>query len=120
MKQLLSDSYGTTKALTAGQRCADWFVTRAHRCTGTMARFVSSHDVGARSLLHKHGTADIRASLPTNEELVSKFRESWYSKATSTDEMRQGTKTEVSGRALKIKKLDPSSFLIEPKCRTKF
>ena len=69
--------------LTCGQRCADWFLMRSFRVTGTMAASVSR--------------TDNDLSAPTDEEnraLMVKCVKSWYGRFKGTSAMHEGTMNE--------------------------
>jgi hypothetical protein len=93
-----------TRALTAGQRCADWFANRTFRCTATMASDIVKHDPACKLLLLEGdlvaGTQSQGANEPSGNtlskpDLMSKFVQSWFKYKASTSEMKQGAKNEV-------------------------
>ena len=83
--------------LTVGQRCADWFVLRQFRVTGTTAgKLITKDDRFRRA---------IGLPLQTAEQDVSTAREfqslvaSWFGMFRSTEEMMRGTANESAALA---------------------
>lgn len=82
-----------TVPLTLGQRCADWFVLRQFRVTGTMAGSILLNNEEVNVYL---GTTNGESSIQRNtaEEWFEKFQSSWFSSKVSTESMMRGTVNE--------------------------
>ena len=83
--------------LTVGQRCADWFVLRQFRITGTTAGKILCDDEDVRQLMgypsRCSGTAEERSS-PQN--LLRSLTRAWFSNSRSTEPMMRGTANEAA------------------------
>lgn len=73
--------------LTVAQRCADWFIMRQFRVTGTNAGKILLGDAQFRSLIGVSGSAPER----TLQVWSSIFVSSWFSTIRSTEQMKRGS-----------------------------
>ena len=90
------------KVLTIGQRCADWFILRQFRITGTVAGKLLSRDEGYKGVVGQSQHA-IQNELTPCEQLNSLSR-SWFGHFRSTEAMMRGTSNEAAAlRALSAK-----------------
>lgn len=80
--------------LTMGQRCADWFVLRQFRVTGTNAGLILNESLDYRLAVH----LPISNSIPvrSTDEWFSSFHGSWFSDKVSTEAMMRGSANEVA------------------------
>ena len=76
--------------LTVGQRCADWFVMRQFRITGTIAAKVLLSDSGIREMVGLSDRDD-DVNLIEPKALLCDLMSSWFSSARSTESMMRGT-----------------------------
>lgn len=78
--------------LTVDQRCADWFVLRQFRVTGTSAGKILCANANIRGLV---GMADRDARNEQSfKEHLSSFAQTWFSSSRSTEPMMRGTANE--------------------------
>jgi transposase-like protein len=80
--------------LTISQRCADWFILRQFRVTGTNASQVILADSIIREKLGLRETASRDSESFSNERILRDLVQSWFSTSRSTDEMKRGTANE--------------------------
>lgn len=79
------------RILTVGQRCADWFVLRQFRLTGTLASKVLLAQNSIRDLLGLHRITD---EPPRPSALLHDLISSWFSSKRSSEAMMRGTLNE--------------------------
>lgn len=79
--------------LTIGQRCADWFVLRRFRITGTIASLLMASNPRLSEIL---STRDLNQEeeRPDSSGLMSKLVASWFSRSRSTEAMKRGSGNE--------------------------
>lgn len=77
--------------LTKGQRCADWFIMRQFRVTGTIAGKIMLADNNVRVLLGYPPHPD---PAPDETAMLNSLVQSWFSGARSTEAMMRGTANE--------------------------
>lgn len=74
--------------LTVGQRCADWFVLRQFRVTGTNAAKVLQKNGNLRSIVGlpplEHNSSEL---MP--KQMLNSLASGWFSNTRSTDELFQ-------------------------------
>ena len=80
-----------TVVLTVDQRCADWFVLRQFRMTGTVAGTILMNNSATLSQL---GITDVECHERTMAESFQLLAASWISTYRSTEDMMLGTVTE--------------------------
>lgn len=78
---------------TIGQRCADWFVQRQFKITGTTAATILSKNSMYRSTL---GLPSIEDDPFSDSQWFNLFCVSWFSSKCSTEEMKRGTENETA------------------------
>lgn len=77
--------------LTKCQRCADWFVLRQFRITGTIAGRILLTDSVIRSKIGR--STDLETPM-TTADCFKRLVSSWISSARSTEHMMRGTRNE--------------------------
>jgi len=77
--------------LSIGQRCADWFVLRQFRITGTNAGTVLLANAGVRRTLGLGETTGVERSL---QQWFDLFFAGWFSSKVSTEAMMRGSANE--------------------------
>jgi hypothetical protein len=86
--------------LSTGQRCADWFVLRQFRVTGTNASKILMSEEGVRAEvgypLNLDSPQRTTNSIRSSSEVLQDLGKSWFSSARSTEVMMRGTENEVS------------------------
>jgi hypothetical protein len=79
------------QVLTIGQRCADWFILRRYRITGTIASQLTMSRDELRVLL---GLGPARGNEKTPQQQLRSCADSWFSRSRSTEAMMRGTVNE--------------------------
>lgn len=79
--------------LTISQRCADWFVMRQFRVTGTNGGDILLRDATVRSLIGLPAQSPESNDM-TLPQLLSSFTRTWFSSLRSTEAMMRGTGNE--------------------------
>lgn len=77
--------------LTKGQRCADWFILRQFRITGTVSGKILLSDSLIISHLG-HQTQEVRTL--TRKDCLNDLLKSWFSSSRSTEYMKRGSLNE--------------------------
>ena len=80
------------EVVTFGQRCADWFVLRQFRVTGTNAGFVMTSSLIFRFALGLKSWENEGERTP--EQRFGPFFSSWFSSKSPTEAMKRGTANE--------------------------
>jgi hypothetical protein len=110
-RQIEEQVHRRCRALTLGQRCADWFVLRQFRVTGTNASSILLKRNVSRSCLGLGCGQNCDNSRFSEEEspraLLETLAKSWFSSSRSTEEMMRGTANEGSV----IRSLSGKSFI---------
>ena len=83
---------------TIGQRCADWFLLRQFRATGTSAGQQLLLDSSTTEMLGINATEEIEAALEDDcvnpPAVLNKMIASWFSSARSSEVMNRGIANE--------------------------
>lgn len=78
--------------LTTGQRCADWFILRQFRITGTNASKLLLRNEATRTLFGLDAAPS--AEQPTPKELLTTLSSGWFTSSRSSEAMKRGTANE--------------------------
>ncbi|PXF43284.1 hypothetical protein BWQ96_06981 [Gracilariopsis chorda] len=82
------------EVLTVSQRCADWFVLRQFRVTGTNAGLVLMSSPCFRSILRLPASSGTEET--TMPQWFERFYKGWFSTKTSTEAMMRGSANECA------------------------